>query len=154
MELRAAFAAEQSGNPSKIQDSRERKVARNSLPGGGEAPWTNMSADLEEEQSGHVHVVGFLVTHVDTQTNNKGQTDSAKKKKGFVGWDAKLVQPQGRPIPSWEYRGDDPRGSASSSGDPRGSAFSPAHPAQADAASKPKIRVAWKSMPKPASKPA
>ena len=64
-------------------------------------PWTNRSDDREEEQSGHVHVVGFLVTHVDTETNKKGMT-ARSRTHGFCGWDPQLLPPQGRPISSWE----------------------------------------------------
>ena len=72
-----------------------------------------MVADEEEETSGHVHVVGALVFHMDTETNNKGQTNKNKNVRGFVGWDPDKVVPQGRPVP-WNYCGSQPRASSSS----------------------------------------
>ena len=83
----------------EMQERFQRQSARTSGP--GEAPWSNRDKDDNEEQSGHVHLVGFLVTHGDTQHVKKTRTDKTRQL-GFVGWDESLLAPQGRTIRSWE----------------------------------------------------
>ena len=86
----------------KLKSKCSRTHAR--AQGSGEVAWSNRNADFSEEQSGHVHVIGFVLGYVDSSCIK--HTRGKRHQIGLVGWDENLLPPYAKPT-DWES--SDPR---------------------------------------------